>query len=170
MKKLITILTFFSSVVTAQTLTTDETILFNKLNDYRLSCGLKRLPLNDKLCTVAKLHATNVQENKKKLNKYNPHSWFKDKRWTEVLIQGEAKSEVVTKATEITGYKSDAYEVIYYTSDVVVNPVKALSGWQHSIGHNNTILCKSVFKDFTWKSCGVAIVNGIACIWFGEVE
>lgn len=167
---LIILLLSVSLASMSQTLSAQEMSLYNKMNDYRVSKGLTKLSLSDKLCKVAKLHAENVDKNKKKIDKYSAHSWFKDSRWKEDKYINDNDGKTENKPSEITGYSSAGYEIIYFTTAGAVSPDRALTAWQHSHGHNATILCKETFKGTVWTNCGVAIVNGVAAIWFGEGE
>lgn len=159
-----------SSLGVCQDLSKDEMDLYNKMNSYRASKGLTKLPLSNKLCEVAKLHVENLQSNKRKIGKYSGHSWFSDKRWRKDVFKKGEQGTVETKPKEITGYTKEAYEVFFMSIGKDAVPEEALTWWKHSSGHNNTILNKGDFDGLQWKNCGVAMIAGIAVIWFGDGE
>ncbi len=165
MKKLLIIYTIFlSASACAQELTKEEKRMYHAMNFARLLHGKKRLPLNEKLNTVAKLHLENIIDSLPTNKGAIEHSWFSDPegRWKEAVYYNNANADIRTgKAREITGYSSKIDSEILYLGKGAVKPIDAVKGWMKSKGHRSCMLDK-------WHNCGVSIVNGYASIYFGD--
>ena len=50
----------------------------------------------------------------------------------------------------------------------VATAISSFNSWKNSSPHNAVILNQSIWANNHWKAIGVGILNGYACIWFGE--
>jgi len=77
------------------------------------------------------------------------------------------------KPRELTSYKGDGYEIAFastYRYSSKEEFIKdALEGWKSSNGHNDILINNGKWKTTIWKAMGIAIKDGYAVIWFGEL-
>ena len=77
------IIYFFISITVChgQTLTHEETKLYNMIMEYRSSYGLPKIPLSKSLTIVARTHIKDLILNKPDTGNCNMHSWSADGEW-----------------------------------------------------------------------------------------
>ncbi len=153
-------------------LTSDEEKLYKLIMAYRKQKGLPSIPLSKSLSYVAKVHVIDLEYNFTPGGECNLHSWSDAGRWTPVCYTPDHKyAELMwNKPSELTAYKGNGYEISAGTSGFIMEPEKALSLWQGSIGHNNVIINGEIWKNTAWNAVGIGIYNGYACVWFGKEE
>lgn len=165
---IITILLFKIFPSYSQELNTSEKQLFKLITEYRKSFNLPEIPISKSLTTVAQTHVKDLQINKPVNNICNLHSWSSKGKWKPVCYTGDRKSAELmwSKPRELTSYKSDGYEIAFYSSDSV-DVLKALKSWKESSGHNDVILNRGMWARNSWNAIGIGIYGSYAVIWFG---
>ncbi len=142
----------------------EEMKLYELINQYRKKNGLKEIPFSTSLTHVAQLHCKDLVENLKQLT----HAWSSCK-----YDSGNSKTYncMWLKPSELTTYKGYGYECAHGgTGGYIATAESSLEGWKNSKPHNEVILNKGIWKSMEWKAIGIGILNGYACIWFGEEE
>ena len=187
MKKIIFFLSSFLIVIIAvhaqQTskktisvcLSEGEMKLYKLVMEYRKANGLPAIPLSASLSYVAQTHCKDVDANKPTNSTCNLHSWSSKGSWTGCCYTPDhAQANCMwNKPKELTNYEGSGFEIAFTVShsdnaNYTATPEEALAGWKSSQGHNDVVLNKSIWKNQTWKSIGVGIYKGFACIWFGR--
>ncbi len=139
----------------------EETTLYNLVNEYRAEKGLDAISLSPALSLVANRHVRDLQENAGSLT----HSWsncrYDSSDSSTYPCMWEAPQRLGTS------YSGNGYENAYASSGAAT-AAGALAGWKESTAHNETILNQSIWKDITWNALGVGIYQGYAVIWFGN--
>ncbi|NMM49627.1 CAP domain-containing protein [Marinigracilibium pacificum] len=164
---------FFSTEKPVQTtesicITSEEALLLEILNDYRISKKLHSVKLSSKLTLVAKTHARDLMENYSFDETCNPHSWSDKGNWTSCCYTSDHKQSncMWNKPKEIAEYYAHGYEIIFYHSGKATAE-DALKGWKNSTAHNEVVTNTSIWKQIKWESIGVAIDGNWAVVWFG---
>ncbi len=139
----------------------EETTLYNLVNEYRAEKGLPVISLSPALSLVANRHVRDLQENAGTLT----HSWSN-------CVYDSSDSSTYPCMWEApqrlgTSYTGNGYENAYSSSSSVT-AVGALEDWKQSNLHNEVILNQSTWKDITWNALGIGIYKNYAVIWFGE--
>ena len=167
------LLTFIAFIITgtllSQTLSSDETQLYQQLMAYRTKVGLPVIPISKALNIVAQTHVRDLFTNRPDQGECNLHSWSAKGNWKAVCYtpnQANAKG-MWQKPSELTDYKGYGYEIAYWHS-VAATPSDALDGWKKSPGHNGLIVNKGIWKTTEWKVIGIGIYKNYAVVWFGE--
>ena len=153
------------------------------INNYRNQNGLAKIPISDKLTAVALKHILD-------LNKYHPeqscgssgnvHSWSKHGNWSGKNGAGNFKgccypddhsnkTCMWDKPKEIAGYSTNGFEIAHWTSGTV-SAASALASWKGSKAHNDVILNKGAWSNFTWNALGAMQSGNYACAWFGTAK
>ncbi len=168
-----------SAQVAKNQVTADEVRLAERVNQYRDSLGLPRVPLSASLTIVAKTHALDLERHPPNWTSCNAHSWSKSGPWTAVCYDGSMKAaeKMWSKPAELTAYQGRGYEIVYGLlsphSDeeceaTQIDIEMALSGWKGSVHHNAVIANTGIWKQTTWQAMGIAVYKCYAIIWFGE--
>jgi len=141
-------------------LTGPEEQLLQLINQQRSAFSLPRLTINPELQKVAMLHAIDFVE---RVKTGSGHTW------SDGCVDTECTKR---KPMLLSGYKSFAYEIAHYhypgPERETCTPECALKGWNSSPPHYNIIVNNETWKDYHWKSVGIAIYKGYACVWFGQ--
>lgn len=157
-------------------LSSEENLLLNKINDYRLENGLTEIPLSASLTKVAQNHAYDLSYNRPAKEECNMHSWSSNGNWKECCYTNDHKEKEAmwSKPSEITSYTGEGYEICFgfaqfevYNGDTV-SAQTAFDSWQLSPGHNAVMINKKVWKKTKWNAIGIGIVRDFVCVWFGE--
>lgn len=156
-------------------LSTNEELLYNKINEVRKDYGLAKIPISKNLTEVAKLHVADLNENKPyDENICNPHSWSDKGAWKECCYrQDHSNPECMwKKPSEITEYEGDGYEIVAYWMSGIepkkeISSETALQMWLESPGHSSVIFNKKTFAQVEWNAIGVAVSGNYASVWFG---
>jgi len=166
------IIYFFSvTVCNSQTLTPEETKLYDMIMEYRSTTGLPKIPLSKSLTIVARTHIRDLILNKPDTGNCNMHSWSADGEWQPVCYTPDhANAEYARiKAKEIVGYPGYSYEIIARVpNNFYITAKLALDGFKSSAPHNAAIMNLNNWNDNEWKSIGIAVYANYACVWFGE--
>lgn len=153
---------FISSLSFSQVMTGEEKKLYNMIMEYRKENGLPSIPFSSSLTHVAQLHCKDLVEN----IGYLTHAWS---NCPYDAANSKTYSCMWLKPGELTGYKGYGYECAFGgTGGYVATAESAISGWKSSPPHNAVILNEGIWGNSNWKAIGVGILNGFACIWFGE--
>ncbi len=146
----------------------EERQLYDLIMQYRVANGLSTLPLSKALTITAGRHAIDTIYN---VGSYAGHSW------------SDAPYDANNSATYVnmweapqrigTGYAGYGYEITTGFSGTSVvsstmTPQRALDNWKGSQPHNDVILNRGIWTNFTFYAIGVGIHNGIAHVWFGD--
>ncbi|MFN5182155.1 MAG: CAP domain-containing protein [Bacteroidota bacterium] len=140
----------------------EEWRLYNLINEYRKSNGLEVIPFSSALTYVAQKHCQDMAYKLKTLT----HGWSDCP-----YESSDSKTYpcMWLKPQKLTTYKGYGYECAHGGSGgYVATAESSLMGWKGSKPHNAVITNQGVWKDFKWKAIGVAILEGYACIWFGD--
>lgn len=152
-------------------ISSEEQKLGRLINAYRQSLGLPPVPLSRSLTKVARLHAADLDRYHTEIRKgCNHHSWSKHGAWKAVDYYSDHRnaSGMWDKPRELTSYKSDGFEVVFYDEGGVTAQA-GLDGWKKSVNHNNVIVNKGAWKDVKWNAMGVGVGKNFTCVWFGRV-
>lgn len=152
----------------ADGLTRDESILFNMINDIRVQNKLKSIPLSRDLCTVAQTHIDDLIKWKPQDKGCSLQSWSGSGNWTSCCNTKELPGIecMKSKPREITGYKGDGYELIYWSEENAI-PAEAAALWRDVDASADMILGRAKWSNFHWKAMGVGIKGGYAVLWLG---
>lgn len=170
------IIYFFISITVChgQTLTHEETKLYNIIMEYRATRGLPKIPLSKSLTFVAKTHLKDLIKNKPDTCGCNPHSWSDRGNWTPVCYTSDHKLAEYAriKAKELTNYSGYSYEIAtkITPAHIKMTAAEAIDGFKNSPPHNAAIMNLNNWNDNEWKAIGIAIDANYACVWFGEYE
>lgn len=128
------------------------------INSYRAEYSLPPVSLDSSLNRVALAHAVDFVE---KVKTGNGHMWS-DGCW----------GVCATERAMVYGYPEPAAEIAHYhypdPSIWTCTPECAFNDWKKSKHHNDAILNKCAGCENMWRSVGIAIYKGFACVWFGE--
>lgn len=151
--------------------TKDEQQLYKLIMDYRATYKLPNIPLSKSLSYVAHQHAWDLAVNQPSGGNCNMHSWSDKGKWSSCCYTSDHKQAkcMWTKPQELTTYPGYGFEISCGGS-AALSPSEALACWQGSEHHNNVILNKDIWKDYTWKSIGISIYGNYAVVWFGKEE
>ena len=133
-------------------------VLLTLINSYRVEHKLPMLRLDTALNKTAKAHAidfcTNVKDG-------NGHLWS----------DGSIGQKACEKSVAY-GYAKPAAEIAHYHYPdpyaLRCTPICAFTDWIKSPDHDDVMLEKGEAAAFKWKSCGIYIYKGFACVWFGN--
>lgn len=163
-KKLLTILLFFHIYTNSftQTLSAEEKKLYDMIMQYRKENGLSSIPLSRSLTFVAQTHVKDLVENMG----YLTHAWSSCEYDSGKM---ETYKCMWLKPRELTNYRGYGYECAHGGSGgYLATAVSSFNSWKNSAPHNAVILNQGIWANNQWKAIGVGILNGYACIWFGE--
>lgn len=149
--------------------TADEILLRQLINQHRAQHKLPSLPLSKSLTYVAKSHVRDLVDYPPQ-SPCNAHSWSSYGRWSEVCYtrdHAQAK-RMWNKPRELTHYPGLGYENVAGTEGTNISPQTALRLWIGDPPHNDTILNRGIWAKMHWRSLGVGMYEGRACIWLGE--
>ncbi len=161
----------------SQSMTDEETKLYNIMMEYRKDKGLPVIPVSKSLTMVAQTHVKDLQNNKPDQGRCNAHSWSSKGKWSSCCYTPDhAQAKCMwSKPGELTSYSGNGYEIAFGSSNAryngyVLTAEDALKGWQGSPGHNAVIVNSGIWKDLHWNAIGVGIYGGFAVVWFGAEE
>lgn len=162
-----------------------EKELARLVNEYRVSQGLRPLPVSKSLTYVARTHNKDqIQHFRLDLTdsrgiEANAHSWSNHGNWTPVRYTDDHryKSGIHNKPSELTNFKVKGFEIemdiqdgrdnsMNYAISRNVTPSHALEAWQTSPGHNALLISEGQWSNLSVM--GVSIHNNFADIWFAR--
>jgi len=159
----------FKNDSTVSGLSTEESSLFNLINQIRIKEGLGEIPFSSGLSLVARVHINDLIASKPQQNGCNLHSWSGSGKWTSCCGSKNISWTrcMMVKPLEIAGYKGNGYELIYCSQDQI-KAEKAVLIWQQKDASMDMITCRGEWKGYNWKAMGVGIKDGYAVVWFGD--
>ena len=166
---LFTLITTTASALNV-TLSAEEKLLYNLVNEYRAQNGLSAIPLSNSLTYVAQTHVKDLH-NSPPTGVCNMHSWSQNETWSSCCYTSDhAKAQCMwDKPRELTNYSGNGFENAFGGSDgYIATAQDALKGWKHSQGHNAVILNQGTWANITWKALGIGLYKGYAVLWFGQ--
>ncbi len=170
MKQYLLLIFFFVITLTSysQSLTDEETKLYNLIMEYRKANGLPSIPISPSLTLVAQTHVKDLQQNHPDSEPCNMHSWSSKGNWTPCCYTPDhAHAQCMwNKPRELTLYKGNGYEIAHWSS-YNVTAEDALENWKNSSGHNAVILNQDIWSN-TWNAIGIGINKNYAVVWFGN--
>ena len=149
-------------------LTQEELKLYNLINKYRASNGLKAIPLSTCLTEVAHIHVRDLEDNHPDGEGCNMHSWSAKGKWQSCCYTPDhaQKQCMWNKPKELTSYSGNGFEIAaQYSEPMDAN--QALTLWKGSQYHNEVLLNKGVYTR-EWKAMGVGIYKNHSVVWFGH--
>jgi cell division septation protein DedD len=158
-----------SADTTSTGISQDENILYNMINDMRVQSKLPTIPLSPELCKVAQVHIADLIKYKPQDRGCSLHSWSGSGKWTACCNTKEVFGIqcMKSKPREITGYKGDGYELIYWGEDKAT-PADAATLWKQVDASADMILSRAKWIGYEWKAMGVGIHDGYAILWLGD--
>ncbi|NLN94814.1 MAG: SPOR domain-containing protein [Bacteroidales bacterium] len=151
-------------------MTTDEIHLYRLINEYRLAASLEIIPVSNSLSYVAHVHIRDLYQNRPDLQNCNLHSWSDKGDWTPCCYAKDPNRTncMWNKPRELTGYKGNGQELILW-ENVQATPLSAFDQWRNFDLTNDMFLNRGRWAEKEWKAMGVALYEGYASVWFGEV-
>lgn len=148
-----------------------EQDLLEQINKYRAENALDPIPLSASLCYVAQTHVKDLYLNKPQRGNCSLHSWSGKGRWSECCYRNSMEDGncMFEKPAELTGYKSQAYEVIYYENKAV-RVETVVDFWKSSYKSQSILLNQATWENYNWKAIGVGIFENYVSVWFGEAS
>lgn len=161
-------------------LTDEEAELARLVNKLRSDNGLSAIRVTGSLYKVAKWHVIDLAENAPHKDKTDAkgepcglHSWS-DKGegrggWKPVCYTPDHKyaGDIWDKPREITNYKGEGYENVYWTS-APLSPSMVIRFWGNRQSERDMILGANDWKNSRWNAMGVGIYGNYAAVWFGS--
>lgn len=170
MKQALLTLTFFFIFLQgySQTLSEEETKLYNIIMEYRAANGLPNIPHSKSLTFVAQTHVKDLVNNNPVTEQCNPHSWSANGNWTACCYTSDHSQAACmwSKPRELTPYRGNGFEILFMSGELAT-AADALGAWKTSPGHNDTILNRD-FWNQPWNAIGIGMSAGYAVVWFGN--
>jgi hypothetical protein len=167
---------------TRVTLSSEETLLYNLIIEYRKENGfLLRIPLSMPLTFVAQTHAKDLETPGLLTSNCNGHSWSANGNWKSCCYTADHANVqcVWDKPRELTCvsdkppglpcYGGNGIEISdgYYGLDGIMDARTALRDWKGSPSHNAALVNGAGYSR-PWKAIGVGISRHFATVWFGN--
>lgn len=173
MKRLILLFTLLPTILSlthAQEVCLDqeEIALGNMINKMRLAEGLSPVSLSTSLTYVADVHTKDLYLNYNPFGRCSLHSWSDKGRWKPCCIIDDDLQGMYDKPYELTKYKSKGYEAVYYENTEITSGL-VMEAWSRSEAVKDLILQRGKYQKMQWNAMGVAIFEGYACVWFGQL-
>lgn len=151
-------------------ITSGEVHLYRLINEYRLVFDLEIIPLSKSLSYVAHAHLRDLHENRPDLYSCNLHSWSDKGPWSPCCYAKDPNRTncMWNKPRELTSYMGNGQEIILW-ENIPATPRGAFDQWRNFELTNNMILSQGRWQENNWKAIGIAIYEGYASVWFGEV-
>lgn len=151
--------------------TEDEIMLWKLINQHRANYKIPPIPLSKSLTHVAKTHVSDLINYPPK-SPCNSHSWSSYGSWSEACYTPDHANAngMWSKPRELTNYKGRGYENIAGGGGIQILPQTALRLWADDPPHNDVIINRGIWSKMNWRSLGIGIYRGYACMWLGEEE
>ncbi|UZQ55866.1 CHAT domain-containing protein [Trichothermofontia sichuanensis B231] len=153
-----------AAVCPGDELDAEETQLYQQINQYRAQYGLPPIPLAPSLNRVANRHVRDMAENLRQFT----HAWsdcpYNPNQPNTYPCMWNAPQRLGT-AYPGMGYESAHGGPAGYRATAA----SALQDWQASSHHNDMLLNRGLWQERRWQAIGLAIYQGYAVLWFGEV-
>jgi hypothetical protein len=150
-------------------LSDDEYELYIMINEYRSKFGQPSIPLSRSLSWVARIHAQDLIYNKPDKFPCTWYSWSEKGRWSPCCykLKDPDYNCMFEKPFELTGYKSDGYELIYRENNNI-SVDQPFEMWTAYNSSRSMLICTDKWEDFEWYAIGVAVMDEYAILWFGQ--
>lgn len=150
-------------------LTKAEYRLYTLINEYRTKQGLGIIPISRSLCYVAKIHARDLFVNNPDTSFCSLNSWSDKGLWTACCHSAQSPNPlcIVNKPKELTTYSGEGHELAYWDSEGII-PDTVLRFWKSIEQARDVLLNQKKWSYFSWKSIGIGLYKGYACVWVGE--
>ena len=168
---------WLTSFTPGRCLSSEESELARKINQYRNANGLNAVPISKSLTEVAQRHVYDLDQYQPDRGRdyrgmqCNQHSWSGKispnalcYTWDHANAAG-----MWNKAREITNYQylGNSFEIAYETS----RQANAPEGFRVLLSaYDDIILNKSFWANYDWPAMGVGLYGHHAVVWFGDVE
>lgn len=153
---------------TGDELNQEENALVQQINAYRRQYRLNSLSVSSDLTVVANRHLLDLQEN---ANRYNRQGKDWQFGWSNCPFDGNQPQSFncMWQAPQRlnTGYQGNAYEIICRKMGSM-SADQAFNCWQNQPDNRDFILNQGQWRNFNWKSIGVALNQDYAILWLGE--
>jgi hypothetical protein len=152
-----------------------EQRLADKINAYRRQKKLPEVKLSRSLTYVAQMHVRDLVKHYRQSERCNLHSWSDNGSWSSCCYTSDQHkaSCMWNKPRELTEYKSDGFEIAFYSTYTYSSPDEfaeaILKGWKGSKGHNQVIINLGMWKAVEWKAMGIGVYGEYAVVWFGAI-
>lgn len=148
-----------------------EVHLYRLINEYRLAAELEIIPMSKSLSYVAHVHVRDLYENRPDFQSCNLHSWSDKGNWKPCCYSKDPNRTncMWNKPREITNYMGNGQELVLW-ENIPATPLSAFDQWRNYDLTNDMLLNRGRWSEKNWKALGVAIFEGYASIWFGEVD
>jgi hypothetical protein len=149
-------------------LTEGEFRLYQLIMKFREENNLKPIPLSIALSYIAKTHSGDLTDNYNKPAGCNMHSWSAKGHWQPCCYSEDNNKAACMwdKPAELTSYKSDGFELVYYTTGIPI-PETVLVKWKNNRAYTDMLLNRDPWlKD--WKAIGIGIYGGYVTVWLGK--
>ena len=151
-------------------LSSEEVRLGNLVNKMRQQNDLEPVKLSRSLSYVADAHVKDLYLNFDPYGICGLYFWSDRGRW-EACCPADEKEDLDCmhdKPYELTSYQSKGYEAVYYhnnkqTADTI------FGYWQRDSLVRDLFLEKGKYRNKKWNAMGLAVFEGFASIWFGEL-
>lgn len=151
-------------------ITSEELHLYRLINEYRLVFDLEIIPLSKSLSYVAHMHVRDLHENRPDLQSCNLHSWSDKGNWTPCCYAKDPNRTncMWSKPRELTTYMGNGQELILW-ENIQATPRSTFDQWRNFEATNDVFLHRGRWQEKSWKAIGIAIYEGYASVWLGEV-
>ncbi|MBI9035953.1 MAG: SPOR domain-containing protein [Bacteroidales bacterium] len=149
----------------------NDKALFESFNKYRLEQDLPKLELSRALSYVANTHVKDLFFNQPYKRNCSMHSWSDKGRWTPLCFDTSSPNYkgMTAKPRELTYYRSDAYEIIFFTN-IEMSMEDILKQWAALDASKDLILQKGKWAKYKWTSIGIGTFKGYSCVWLGTAK
>jgi hypothetical protein len=164
----------------ADCLSAREADLIKMVNQYRERRGLPSIPVSRSLATVARLHASDLQNHTpdKGIDSRgmdcNMHSWSSYGNWTAGCYTNDHRFADLmrSKPREISAnaYDDVGYEIVYWTTGQPTTPALAFESWNKSPDHRALIFETGKWAGIRFKAIGAAFTENYVVLWFGPLQ
>jgi len=149
----------------------EATEIAKAINEYRAKLSLENLEISLCLSYVAYIHAQDLKHNPIEDKNCNMHSWSKQGDWKPFCFPADLSrtNSPWNKPKELTEYPSRGYELIFYDNHGATAK-DAITEWLSTPKATEMIASTGNWSKFPWRTCGIAVYEEYAIIWFGSAQ
>ena len=146
----------------------EESTLFNLINDYRVQNGFSVIPYSEALTQTAHAHVEDLATNSPMQGKCGIFSWSNKGHWTPVCYTHDGRSSKLmwSKPSEIADYKGNGYEIAHWGNDTSVQ--ETFNRWISQPQARQLFLNNGHWNGRNWQALGIGIKDGYVVVWLGE--
>ncbi|WP_157871798.1 CAP domain-containing protein [Gloeothece verrucosa] len=149
-------------------LNSQETELYQLINQYRTQQGLSSIPLSPSLSRVANRHLQDLQDNLELYDRSGKDWHF---GWSNCSYDANNPNTFscmwAAPQRLKTAYPGKAYELLC-GGKRNISPQEALNCWQKSSLNNDVLINQEDWRNYRWNAIGIAINEGYATVWLGQ--